>query len=80
MFWVTEPISLLKTYVNSTNWWKWTCCKRSSYEKKRQKELEKLGYYLVRVNADKPGFDDYEEFGRVSAYFAKSIKNQTKNH
>ena len=23
------------------------------YEKKRQKELEKLGYYLVRINPDK---------------------------
>ena len=48
------------------------------YEKKRQKELEKLGYYLIRINPDKPGFDDYEEFGRVSAYIAKSIKKQTK--
>ena len=50
------------------------------HKKKRQKQLENLGYYLIRVNADKPGFDDYEEFGKVSAYFAKSIKNQTKNH
>ena len=33
------------------------------YEKKRKKELEKLGYYLIRINPDKPGFDDYEEFG-----------------
>ena len=80
MFRVTEPISLLKTHVNSTNWRKLTCCKRSSFEKKIQKELEKLGYYLVRVNADEPGFNDYEEFGRVSAYFVKSIKNHTKNH
>ena len=48
------------------------------YEKKRKKELEKLGYYLIRINPDKPGFDDYEEFGRVSAYIAKSIKKQTK--
>ena len=48
------------------------------YEKKRQKELEKLGYYLIRINPDKPGFNDYEEFGRVSAYIAKSIKKQTR--
>ena len=48
------------------------------YEKKRQKELEKLGYYLIRIDPDKHGFDDYEEFGRVSAYIAKSIKKQTK--
>ena len=48
------------------------------YEKKRQKELEKHGYYLIRINPDKPGFDDYEEFGRVGAYIAESIKKQTK--
>ena len=47
------------------------------YEKKTQKELEKLGYYLFRINPNKPGFDDYEEFGRVSAYIAESIKKQT---
>ena len=47
------------------------------YEKKRQKELEKLGYYLIRINPDKPGFDDYEEFGRVSIYITKSTKKQT---
>ena len=52
----------------------------TDHEKKRQKELEKIGYYLIRINPDKPGFNDYEEFGRVSAYIAKSIKNQTKNH
>ena len=48
------------------------------YEKKRQKELEKLGYYLIRINPNKPGFSDYEESGRVSNYIAKSIKKQTK--
>ena len=49
-----------------------------NYEKKRQKELEKLGYYLIRINPDKFVFDDYEELGRVSAYIAESIKKQTK--
>ena len=49
------------------------------YEKKRQKELEKLGYYLIRINPDKPGFDDYEELGRLNAYIAESIKKQAKN-
>ena len=44
------------------------------YERKRQKELEKLNYHLIRINPDKPGFGDYEEFGRVSAYIAESIK------
>ena len=48
------------------------------YEKKRQKELENLGYHFIRINPDKPGFDDYEEFGRVSAYIADSIKKETK--
>ena len=48
------------------------------YVKKRQKELEKLGYYLIRVSRDKSVFDDYEERGRVSACIAESIKKQTK--
>ena len=48
------------------------------YEKKRQKELEKLGYYLIRISPDKSVFDDYEELGRVSACIAESIKKQTK--
>ena len=46
------------------------------YEKKRQKELENLGYHFIRINPDKPGFDDYEEFGRVSSYITKSTKKQ----
>ena len=49
-----------------------------NYERKRQKELEKLDYHLIRINPDKPGFNDYEEFGRVSAYIAESIKKQTE--
>ena len=50
------------------------------YEMKRQKELEKLGYHLfiIKINPDKPGFDDYEQFGRVSAYTTESIKKETK--
>ena len=48
------------------------------YEKKRQKKLEKLGYYLIRINTDKLDFNDYEEFGTVSAYITESIKKQTK--
>ena len=35
------------------------------YESKRQKELEDLGYHLIRINPDKKDFNDYEEFGRV---------------
>ena len=34
------------------------------YEKKRQKELEKLVWHLIRVNLDKIDFNDYEEFGK----------------
>ena len=48
------------------------------YEKRRQKELEKLGYHLMRIKPDKTGFNDHEEFGRVSAYIAESIKKETK--
>ena len=50
------------------------------YEKKRQKELEKLDYHLIRINPDKIDFNDYEEFGRVSVYIAESIKKNLKNH
>ena len=36
------------------------------------------------MNPDKPGFDDYEELGRLNAYVAESIKkqaiNEPKNH
>ena len=45
-----------------------------NYEKEKQEDLQKVGYYFIRINTDKPGFDDYEEFGRVSSYIAKSIK------
>ena len=48
------------------------------YKRKRQKELEKLDYHLIRINPDKVGFDDYEEFGGVSDYIAESIKKQTE--
>ena len=48
------------------------------YEKKRQKELQKFNYHLIRINPDKIDFNDYDEFGRVSAYIAESTKKQTK--
>ena len=44
------------------------------YERKRRKGLEKLDYHIVRINPDKID----EEFGRVSAYIAESIKKQTE--
>ena len=31
-----------------------------NYEKERQEDLEKAGYYFIRINPDKPDFDDYE--------------------
>ena len=40
--------------------------------------LENVGYYFIRINPTKPGFDDYEEFGRVSAYISESIKKQSE--
>ena len=40
--------------------------------------LENVGYYFIRINPNKPGFDDYEEFGRVSAYISESIEKQTE--
>ena len=48
------------------------------YEKERQKELEKLNYHLIRINPDKPDFDDYKEFGTASTYIAESIKKLTE--
>ena len=52
--------------------------RESDYEKRKQKELEKLSYYFIRINPDKIDFNDYEEFGRVSTYIAESIKKQTE--
>ena len=45
--------------------------------KERQKDLEKVGYYIVRINPNKPDLDYYEEFGRVNAYIIKSTKKPT---
>ena len=49
-----------------------------NYEKKRREDLEKVGYYFIRINPDKLGFNDYEEFGRVSTYIFESIKKQSE--
>ena len=44
---------------------------------KRKARRSRKGWLLpFRINPDKPGFDDYEEFGRVSSYITKSIKKQ----
>ena len=48
------------------------------YERKRQKELEYLGYHLIRINPDKKDFNDYEEFVSLSGYIAKSTEKQSK--
>ena len=48
------------------------------YQRKRQKELEKFDYHLIRINPDEIYFNDYEEFGRLSTYIAESVKKQTK--
>ena len=49
-----------------------------NYEKKRREDLEKVSYYFIKINPHKPDFNDYEEFGRVSSYIAKSTKKQTE--
>ena len=49
-----------------------------NYERKRPKELEKLGYYFIGINPDKSGVNNYEERGRISAYIAESIKIQAE--
>ena len=49
-----------------------------NYERERREDLENIGYYFIRINPDKPGFNDYEEFGRVSSYNTKSTKKQTE--
>ena len=49
-----------------------------NFEKERHEDLEKVGYYFMRINSDKPVFDDYEEFGRESFDIARSIKTQTE--
>ena len=36
-----------------------------NYENERQEHLENLVTTFIRTNPDKPGFDDYEVFGRV---------------
>ena len=48
------------------------------YERKRQKDLEKVDYYLFRINPDKLRFNDYEDFGRVSGYIAESTEKETE--
>ena len=37
------------------------------YDNKRQKELEKLDYHLIKIIPDQMDFSDYEEVGRVIA-------------
>ena len=46
--------------------------------KKRQKELEDCGYYLIGIDPDKKDFNDYEEFGRLSAYIGESLKKTNR--
>ena len=48
------------------------------YKKKREKDLENIDYYFIRINPDKKGFNDYEEFGRVQKYINESTKKQTE--
>ena len=43
-------------------------------DKKNQKSFVN---YFIRINPDKPDFNDYEEFGSISAYITESIKIRT---
>ena len=45
-----------------------------NYEKERKEDLENVRFHFIRINPDKSGFDNYEEFVRVSSYIAKSTK------
>ena len=53
---------------------KWHADRDPDYEKKSQKDLEKIDYYFIRVSPDKKGFNDYEELGRVQKYISESTK------
>ena len=57
---------------------KWHADRDSDYERRRQKQLEKLGYHFIRISPDKIDFSDFEESGRVSTYIIKSTKYQTE--
>ena len=46
--------------------------------KKKTKRTRKAWLLPIRINPDKPGFHDYEEFGRVSAYITESIEIKTE--
>ena len=48
------------------------------YEKKRQKDLENIVYYFIRINPDKERCNNYEEFGRAQKHINESTKKQTK--
>ena len=78
MDYITELILLLRNRLVVEIDEKGHVDRDPDYERKRQKELEKFDYHLIRINPDKSGFDDYEEFGRVGSYIAESIKKQTK--
>ena len=45
-----------------------------NYEKERKEDLENVRFHFIRINPDKSGFDNYEEFVRLSSYIAKSTK------
>ena len=79
---IIEKYSALhyRTYlvVEIDSRWKRTCWQSSRLWKGNTKELKKIDYHLIRINPDEIDFNDYEQFGRVSAYIAESIKKQTE--
>ena len=49
------------------------------YENKGPKGQEKIDQYFIRINSDKKGFNDYEEFGRVQKCINESTKKTKIN-
>ena len=38
---------------------KWHVDRDPDYKRKRRKDQENVGYYFIRINPDKPSFDDF---------------------
>ena len=38
---------------------KWHVDRDPDYKRKRRKDQEEVGYYFIRINPDKPSFDDF---------------------
>ena len=50
------------------------------YERKRQKELERLGYHLIRINPNKIDFNIMKNFLEYKSRLMNQLKDKLKNH